>query len=200
MIVSTSQRATRHLAAAHVLAHSTKELCRHLRLSTSSSDHFKAQDYDTEWTPARTQHSSNKQQSNTTVSSFTFLFDDTSSGGHVRQPIRGQRLQRLLRGHRVATGKPPLDTSITCRRLTQLLANLSTNINHLRVLIINLALTSKFILFEKGEGLTTTHQEACQGAIRALSSQYSLTVLGLSTTHTVLKFSTLCSNSVYCTH
>ena len=32
---------------------------------------------------------------------------------HVRQPIRGQRLQRLLRGHRVITGKPPLDTGIT---------------------------------------------------------------------------------------
>ena len=49
----------------------------------------------------------------------------TLSGGNnyiwwelrVRQPIRGQRLQRSLRGHRVATGKPPLDTSITCRRL-----------------------------------------------------------------------------------
>ena len=40
------------------------------------------------------------------------------SGSHVRQPIRGQRLQQLLRGHRVITGKPSLDVSITCRKLT----------------------------------------------------------------------------------
>ena len=38
---------------------------------------------------------------------------------NVRQPIRGQRLWQLLRGHRVATGKPPLDTSITCRSIEE---------------------------------------------------------------------------------
>ena len=42
------------------------------------------------------------------------------TGRCVRQPIRGQRLQWLLRGHQVITGKPPLDVIITCRRLIYL--------------------------------------------------------------------------------
>ena len=103
----------------------------------------------------------------------------------VRQPIRGQRLRRLLRGHGAASGKPmsgsqsevsgygsysaAIKMSQSNRRqlrvlrvggqqqLAQLLVSLSTSINHLRVLIVILALTSKFLQREKGEGPRGQH-------------------------------------------
>ena len=55
--------------------------------------------------------------------------------------------------------------------------NLSTNINYLRVLIVILALTYKFLQREKGEGPRGQHLEALWEPIRLSEVQNPLTLL-----------------------